>query len=405
LRLVTFQDATMTQVHAFHRRLVAAIAIAALVAGCGGGAAGGGGPQAPQVTVATVAQKEITQWDEFTGRVAAVETVDLMPRVSGYIEKISFKEGQEVKEGDVLFTIDARSYKAEYERADAEVARGRSRVALAQSELKRAKTLADSKAISTEEYDQRESAVAQAISELHVAEAALSIAKLNLGFTQVRAPISGRAGRALVTTGNLAKTDTTVLTSLVSLDPVYVYFEGDEQAYLRYNQMARAGGRQSSRDAKNPVRVGLADEKGYPHQGVVDFLDNKVDPLTGTIRARAVLANGDRVFTPGLFARVQLLGSLKFNALLIDERAIITDQDRKYVFAVDKDNKAQRKDIVLGRTIDDMRIVESGLAPGDRIIVAGMQKVFAPGMPVQPVELNAEAASAANDPKAAPAAH
>jgi multidrug efflux system membrane fusion protein len=402
--------ATMTLDHAFHRRrfagMASAVLLAATIAGCGGGAPSGGGPPPPQVTVATVAQKEITQWDEFTGRVAAVETVDLTPRVSGYIEKISFKEGQEVKEGDVLFVIDARSYKAEYDRAEAEVDRGHSRVTLAQSELKRAKSLADAKAISTEEYDQRESTVVQATSELHVAEAALAIAKLNLSFTQVRAPISGRAGRALVTTGNLAKTDTTVLTSLVSLDPVYVYFEGDEQAYLRYNQMARAGGRQSSRDAKNPVRVGLADEKGYPHEGVVDFLDNKVDALTGTIRARAVLANGDRVFTPGLFARVQLLGSLKFNALLIDERSIITDQDRKYVFAVDKDNKAQRKDIVLGRTIDDMRIVESGLSPGDRIIVAGMQKVFAPGMPVQPMELNAEAASAANAPNsAAPAAH
>jgi len=385
----------------FHRVAFAGVALTSLLAGCGGGAAGGGGPPPPRVTVATVAAREITQWDEFTGRVAAVETVDLTPRVGGYIEKISFKEGQEVKEGDVLFIIDARSYKAEFERAEAEVARGRSRVALAESELKRAKSLADSKAISTEEYDQRESAVAQAISELHVSQAALSIARLNLGFTQVRAPISGRAGRALVTTGNLAKADTTVLTSLVSLDPVYVYFEGDEQAYLRYNQMARAGGRKSSRDARNPVRVGLADEKGYPHEGVVDFLDNKVDPLTGTIRARAVLPNGDRVFTPGLFARVQLLGSLKFNALLIDDKSVITDQDRKYVYVVDQDNKAQRKDIVLGRTTDDMRIVESGLTPGDRVIVAGMQKVFAPGMPVQPVELTAQASSAANSAPAA----
>jgi len=380
----------MTTFNYFHRHLLGGLAYIALLAGCGGGgAAGGGAPPPPQVTVAKVVAKDITQWDEFTGRIAAVETVELTPRVGGYIEKITFKEGQEVKQGDVLFLIDARSYKAEFDRAEAEVASARSRVNLAQSEMGRAKSLADSRAISKEELDQRESALATATSDVHVAEAALAIARLNLSFTEVRAPISGRAGRALVTTGNLARPDSTVLTTLVSLDPVYVYFEGDEQAYLHYNRLARAGGRKSSRDARNPVRVGLADEIGYPHEGVVDFLDNQVDPLTGTIRARAVLANGDRVFTPGLFARVQLLGSLKFTALLIDEKAVITDQDRKYVYVVDAENKAQRKDIVLGRMTDDKRIVESGLARDDRVVVSGMQKIFMPGMPVQPVEQGA----------------
>lgn len=380
-----------------HRHLVVGIALLVALAGCGGGAApGGGAPPPPQVTVAQVMSKEVTQWDEFTGRVAAVETVELMPRVGGYIEKVTFKEGQEVKQGDVLFVIDARSYKAEFDRAAAEVARARTRVALASSELNRAKTLADAKAISKEEFDQRDSTVSQANSDVNVAEAALAIAKLNLGFTEVRAPISGRAGRALVTAGNLAKPDATVLTTLVSLDPVFVYFEGDEQAYLRYNQMARAGGRKSSRDARNPVRVGLADEKGYPHEGVVDFLDNQVDPLTGTIRARAVMANGDRVFTPGLFARVQLLGSQQFTAMLIDDRAVITDQDRKFVYVVDKDNRAVRRDVVLGRTIDDMRIVDSGLTHEDRVIVTGMQKIYAPGTVVQPIV-------AGEPPPAAPA--
>ena len=390
----------MTLLKDFHRHLFISVAVGAALAGCGSGDAGGG-PPAPQVTVAAVVAKEITQWDEFTGRVAAVETVELTPRVGGYIEKITFQEGQEVKQGDVLFVIDARSYQAEFDRARAEVERGRSRVALAKSELVRAKTLADARAISAEEFDQRESALAQATSEIHVAEAALEIAKLNLGFTQVRAPIAGRASRAFVTTGNLAKADTTVLTTLVSLDPVYVYFEGDEQAYLAYNKMARDGGRQSSRDARNPVRVGLADERGYPHEGVVDFLDNQVNPLTGTIRARAILPNGNRVFTPGLFARVQLLGSKRHNAMLIDEKAIMTDQDRKFVYVVDGENKAVRKDVVLGRMAEDGRIVESGLAANDRVIVAGMQKVFAPGMVVQPVGVDAQPASTSN---AAPAA-
>ena len=384
----------MTPASTLHRRCFFVFTIAIALAGCGGGA-GNAGPPAPQVTVAPVISKEITQWDEFTGRVTAVETVQLTPRVGGYIEKVSYREGQEVNQGDVLFLIDARSYRAESERADAELARARSRVDLATSELSRAKTLADSRAISKEEFDQRASGLAQAVSEVHVAEAARDIARLNLGFTQVRAPISGRAGRALVTTGNLAKPDVTVLTTLVSLDPVYVYFEGDEQAYLRYNEMARAGGRKSSRDAKNPVRIGLADEQGYPHEGVMDFLDNKVDPLTGTIGARAILSNADRIFTPGLFARVQLLGSTPAPAILINDKAVMTDQDRKYVYVVGTDNKAVRKDIKLGRISEGLRIVQSGLAAGDRVVIGGMQKVFSSGMPVQPV---AAAMTAGADP-------
>ncbi|HEY4365801.1 MAG TPA: efflux RND transporter periplasmic adaptor subunit [Steroidobacteraceae bacterium] len=392
----------MTLLNDLHRRCFICLSAAALLAGCGGGAANGGGPPAPQVTVAAVIARDVTQWDEFTGRVSAVETVDLTPRVGGYIEKVAYREGQEVKQGDVLFVIDARSYRAESERADAELDRARSRVELAKSELARAKTLADARAISKEEYDQRESALSQATSEVHVAEAARDIARLNLGFTEVRAPISGRAGRALITIGNLAKADSTVLTTLVSLDPVYVYFEGDEQAYLHYNEIARAGGRKSSRDARNPVRIGLANEQGYPHEGVVDFLDNQVDPLTGTIRARAVLANADRIFTPGLFARVQLLGSDKFPAVLIDDKAVMTDQDRKYVYVVGADNKAVRKDIVLGRLSDGLRIVTSGLASNDRVIIAGMQKVFAPGMTVQPQLVSMESAAPGKPAAATP---
>ena len=213
------------------------------------------------------------------------------------------------------------------------------------------------------------------------AEAAVSTARLNLQFTEVRAPVSGRAGRALVTTGNLAQADSSLLTTVVSLDPVYVEFESDEQTYLRYNALARKGERAESH---NPVRVGLADEAGFPHSGVVDFIDNQVDPHTGTIRARAVLPNPDRAFTPGLFARVQLEGSERLQALLIDDKAVLTDQDRKYVYVVGEGNTAMRKDITLGRLVDGLRVVATGLTPKDSVVVGGVQKVFFPGMPLKP---------------------
>jgi len=369
------------------RRLLAALVATTamvLVAACGSGAQGGAGPVAPKVSVAPVLSKDIVQWDEFTGRVTAVETVELRPRVTGYIERVLFAEGQEVAKGAVLFEIDARSFRAEHERATAELARARSRVALTKSEATRGERLVATGAISSELFDQRKSAATQAVAEMHAAEAALSLARLNLDYTMVRAPIAGRAGRALVTVGNLATADQTQLTTVVSLDPVHVYFEGDESTYLRYNEMAREGSRPSSRNVRNPVHVGLANEEGFPHEGYVDFVDNQLDATTGTIRARAVLANADRVFTPGLFARVQLLGSASRPALLVDDKAILTDQDRKFVYVLGADNKAMRRDVELGRKADGLRVVASGLAVGELVIVHGVQKVFFAGMAVDP---------------------
>jgi multidrug efflux system membrane fusion protein len=216
---------------------------------------------------------------------------------------------------------------------------------------------------------------------VRAAEAAVASARLDLQFTEVRSPINGRAGRALVTEGNLAQADQTLLTTVVSQDPMYVYFDSDEQSFLRYAELARKGERDGTR---NPVRIGLANETGYPHAGTVDFVDNQLDPNTGSIHARAVIPNPDRVLTPGLFARVQLQGSGRFTAMLVDDKAVLTDQDRKYVYVLGPHNVAQRKDIVTGRMIDGLRVVESGLAPQDKVIVHGVQKVFFPGMPVQP---------------------
>ncbi len=370
-------------------------AIAVVLGGCGLRADDQTMPPPPQVGVAEVQVRDVAGWDEFTGRVSAIQTVQLRPRVGGYIERVLYNEGQEVAAGDVLFQIDARSYRANFDHAQAEVARARSRAELADSELERALKLAQSHAISNEVLEQRQAALAQTRADVRAAEAQLTSARLELDFTQVRAPISGRAGRALVTAGNLASPDNTVLTTLVSLDPVHVYFEADEQAFLRYRQSARGLGDDDAHQG-NPVRVGLSDETGFPHQGVLDFIDNQVDAGTGTIRARAVLDNGERRFTPGLFARVQLLDNVTRPVLLIDDKAVLTDQDRKYVYVVAEDGSAQRRDVELGRRIDSLRIIESGLIAGDRVIVNGVQKVFFPGMPVdaQPADVAAGAALA-----------
>lgn len=374
--------------HRFSRRLAMAgvsILAAAVLTACSGSQAETAGPPPPQVSAAPVLVKPVSQWDDFSGRVEAVQSVELRPRVSGYIDKVNYVEGDEVKKGDVLFTIDARSYQAEYDRARAELVRARTQAALARSESDRARKLSEQQAISTESWEQRRAAADQAGANVQAAQAALDAAALNLEFTKVRAPINGRAGRAMVTAGNLvtAGDSASVLTTLVSLDTVFVYFDADEGTFLRYAQMARKGERPSERDSELPVKVGLSGEEGFPHSGKVDFLDNQVTRSTGTIRVRALLDNADRAFTPGLFARVQLLGSGEFQAMLIDDKAVLTDQDRKYVYVVDKEGKAQRRDIQLGRTAEGLRIVQQGLAAGDRVIIDGVQKVFMPGMPVQ----------------------
>lgn len=362
-----------------------AAAISLVAAGCDTNAQEAGHmPPPPAVSVATVLSKPVHQWDTFNGRVSAVESVELRPRVSGYVQRVAFDEGQEVKKGELLFVIDPRPYQAALDQAKAQLQRARAEARLAQAQDARAQTLIEARAISREEFETRKAASAQGDAGVRAAEAAVAAAQLDLQFTQVRAPIDGRIGRAMVTEGNLAQADQTLLTTLVSQDPMYVYFESDEQTYLRYAELARKGERTRS---SNPVRVGLANEDGFPHEGTVDFVDNQVDPATGTIRARAVLPNPDRVFTPGLFARVQVQGSGRFEAMLIDDKAVLTDQDRKYVYVLGDGNKAVRKDVVLGRMIEGLRVVESGLAADDKVIVHGVQKVFMPGMPVAPQDI------------------
>lgn len=344
-------------------------------------------PPPPAVSAAEVVARQVTYWDEFPGRVAAIENVEIRPRVGGYIEAVKFREGDDVRKGDVLFVIDRRPFQAQAARAEAELLRARTQAGLARTQAERARKLLEGRVISQEEYDERIAADAGADAAVRAAAAAAESARLDLAYTEVRSPIDGRAGQALITAGNLVAPNASLLTTVVSMDRIHVYFESDEQSFLRYAGMARRGERSAARDARHPVQVALAGEADFPHRGELDFMDNHLDPATGTIRARAVLDNADRLLTPGLFARVKLLGSGRIDAILIDERAVLTDQDRKYVYVLDAENRAQRRDIRLGRESDGLRVVTDGLNAGERIVVHGVQKVFMPGMPVAPQEI------------------
>jgi membrane fusion protein, multidrug efflux system len=359
------------------------LVLSALGAGCG--TTPPPPPPPPAVTVAEVSSRDVTEWDEFTGRFEAVDAVEIRPRVSGYLRRVAFAEGKEVRKGEVLFEIDPRPYEADLAQAQAELERARTGAALAASEVERAQRLVKVQAISREEYDARVSAAAQGGASVRAAEAAVSMARLNLEWTRVRAPISGRVSNAMVTEGNLVQAgppSATLLTTVVSLDPIYVYFDSDEQSFLKYGALARAGLRQSSHVAKSVVHLGLANEDGaFPHQGYVDFLDNQLDSRSGTIRTRAVFSNKDRLFTPGLFARLKLVGSGRYRATLILDSAIGTDQDKRFVLIVKPDSTVDYRPVQLGRLVDGLRVVTAGLAPGDQIVINGLQRVR-PGMKV-----------------------
>ncbi|HXV39556.1 MAG TPA: efflux RND transporter periplasmic adaptor subunit [Steroidobacteraceae bacterium] len=355
---------------------------ALLLAACGGNGQQQFPP--PDVSVAAVVQKSVTEWDDYSGHIEAIESAEIRPRVSGHLRSVRYREGGLVEKGQLLFIIDDREYAAAADAARADAARAAARIGLAKQELARAEQLIAARAVSQGELDARRMEAQQADADLLAANARLARAELDLSFTRVTAPFAGRAGVALVKPGNVVNANQTLLTTLVSVDPVYVTFTGDERAYLRYQELARNGTRGSSRDTRNPVLVGLANEDGFPHQGEMDFLDNALDPATGTIRARAVLPNPDGVFTPGLFARVRLLGGSQENALLIHEQAVLTDQDRRYVYVVGANNSAERRDVALGPHVEGLRVVQSGLKPGDKVIVNGMRKIFFPGQPVNP---------------------
>jgi len=345
-------------------------------------------PPPPAVTVVPVTERDVIEWDEYTGRLDAVELVEVRARVSGYLDKIHFKEGREVKKGDPLFTIDPRPYQAEYDHDDAEYQQSQSRAELARNDFERAKRLVATKAISEEDYDTKSKAFTEAQAAVLSAKAARELAKLNLEFTEIRTPIAGRTSRALITEGNLVSggvsgAGATLLTTIVSVDPVYCYVDVDERSVLKYIQLRREGKRVSARDQEIPAEMALANEEGYPHKGYIDFVENRVDSATGTIRARGVFPNPDRTFSPGFFARLRVPGSAKYPALLVPERALNSDQAQKFVYVVGADQNVQFRPVVLGALIDGERVVASGLKPGESVITEGLLRVR-PGLRVNP---------------------
>lgn len=353
--------------------------VIALLAGCDahGEADSAAAPPPPEVDVATVLVEPITLRETFTGRVASPQTVQVRPRVSGYIDAVAFEEGELVEAGDLLFRIDPRPYEARVQAAKASLAQARSQRRLTEVEAGRSRQLIQKHMISQEQHDQRQAAALNAQAQEAEAEAALTSAELDLQYTQVIAPVTGRTGRAMVTKGNLASADQSVLTTLVSVDPLYVYFDSNE-AEAPSAQALLTQGKSAT------LHIGLTGETGFPHPAQLDFVDNQINADTGTLRYRAVLPNPDGAFRPGQFARVEMPVANLAKATLVNRKAVLANQDRRLVYVVGDDNTVMPRQVQLGREVGDLVVVEKGLEAGERVIVNGTQKVFAPGMPVTP---------------------
>jgi RND family efflux transporter MFP subunit len=348
------------------------------------------------VNVVTAIEKEVNEWDEFTGRLEAVESVEIRPRVSGYITEIHFEAGAIIKKGDLLYVIDPRPYQADFDRASAEFERTQAQLKLSQIELDRGKELRDKNTISASEFDQRAATYQGSSAAARSAEAAKNSAALNLEFTQIKSPIDGRVSDARITVGNLVQPGEgpeSVLTTVVSVDPIYAKIDADENAVLKYVKLASEGKRVSARTAKIPAFVELGNESDFPHQGDIDFVDNRLDPGTGTVRARVVLENWNpALITPGFFVRVRIAGATPYRAALIDDKVISSQQGLKYAFVVKPDNTVERRTLETGTIFEGKRIVKSGLKNGEKVISTRLQLVQA-GMRVQPVEEKSEAGS------------
>ena len=346
-------------------------------------------PAPPEVSVAEVICKQIGDTDEFTGRLEAVHTVEVRPRVSGYLQSVHFKEGEIVRQGDLLFQIDPRPFQAEVDRLKGELSQAKAQLSRAQSDFQRAERLHNNDGMSAEEYDRRAAVRSEAEARIATTEGALRGAALNLEFTRVTAPITGRVGRAEITEGNLVEGGAgqiKPLTTLVSLDPIYVYFDVDEQTFLKYARLTQTHGT-TSHDLRGAALLGLADEDGFPHSGLLSFVDNQVSTSTGTIRLRATFANKNLALTPGLFARIRLQGGNTQSGCLARDEAIITDLNKKYVFVLGKNNTVEYRPVKLGPMTDGLRVLRDGLHEGDVVVVSGLQRVR-PGAAVTPKKVS-----------------
>jgi len=409
-------------------RLVPVLILTAVASGCGGEATSAPNHPATPVTVAYPLVQKVVEWDEYTGRIEAIDSVDVQARVSGHLDSLHFEEGELVEKGDLLAIIDPRPFQAELRSAQAKLEEAKARLLQAESQVaeskaelrranaraavtlkrqERARQLQANNAISTEDAEMRDSeanqanaAVDVAIAQAAAAEAAIATSKaaietaqaeiqsaeLNLAYAEVRAPINGRISREYVTEGNWINGGTsqaTLITRIVSIDPIHCYFDTDEQAFLRYSRLAQTGELASAREAKHPVYLALMDEAGYPHKGHMDFLDNRLDHNTATMRGRAIFANEDRILTPGMFAKVRLLGSGQYEAVMVPDSAIGSDQSVRYVYVVGEDQKIIRKDITLGPIVNGLRVIREGLEGTELVVTQGLQMIF-PGADVNP---------------------
>src|SRR5690242_2292341 len=389
------------------RKFAVAAALAALAAACGQSpqAQPQAGPPPPAVTVAKPVQQQVTDYDEYVGRFTAVDSVEVRARVSGYLEALHFKDGQLVKQGDLLFTIDKRPFQNTLDQARANLVQAQSNLAYTEADYTRGQQLVKDKTITDQTFEQRAQAFRNAKASVTNNEAAVRQAELDLDFTELRAPVNGRIGDRRVSPGNLVtggtSGNTTLLATIVSTDPIYFEFTFDEASYLRYERLAKTGQDIASRNASVKIALKLIDESDFDHEGRMDFVDNVIDRATGTIRGRAEFANPNEVFTPGMFARVRVPASPPYEGLLVPDAAIGTEQARRFVMVIDDQNTAHPKYVTLGQlTSDNLRVIKDGIGPDDRVVVSGLMQAR-PGAKVQPQEEGAKPSAA---PAAAPAA-
>jgi multidrug efflux system membrane fusion protein len=368
--------------------VLAAVTLIALI-GCGKHDDSASPPaqaQSPNVKIAQPLSQDVTEWDEYTGRIEAVNSVDVRARVSGYLDKVNFKAGDRVNKGDLLFLIDPKPFTAQLSYAEAELERAKSKHELAKNDLSRAERLFRAKAISEEEHDARSKGLRETVAAVQSAEANVYTARLNLEFTKVRSPIDGRIGRELITAGNVVNGgggDATLLTFIVSTDPVYVYVDADERSVLKYRRQAQKGGRGSLGDKRTPAQLAVADELNFPHQGHLDYISPREDAATGTLTLRAVFANPDELLSPGFFARMRVRGSAPYPAILLPDRAIGTDQAQRFVWVVNQQNQVEYRKVELGAHIGQSRVISEGLKSEEWAVIEGTQKLK-PGLKVNP---------------------